>query len=57
MNPPSTSMSSSSGPGSAHSAELTYFRGVDDLVLAAGVADERFDPEVLDTAIRAALAA
>ena len=45
------------GPGSAYAAELCYFPGAEDLVLAAGIADERFDPEILGAAARSAAAA
>lgn len=49
--------SSAAGPGSAQTAEIIYGPAVEDAVLAAGIADERFDPESLEAAIRQALAA
>jgi hypothetical protein len=36
--------SSAAGPGSAQAAEIIYGQAVEDAVLAAGIADERFDP-------------
>src|SRR5580704_13695436 len=49
--------SSAAGPGSAQTAEIIYGPAVEDAVLAAGIADERFDPESLEAAIRQTLAA
>jgi hypothetical protein len=45
------------GPASAYAAELAYFPGIADQVLAAGIADERFDPDILEAAARSATAA
>ena len=49
--------SSAAEPGSAQTAEIIYGPGVEDAVLTAGIADERFDPESLEAAIRQTLAA
>ncbi len=49
--------SSAAGPGSAQTAEIIYGPDVEDAVLAAGIADERFDPGSLEAAIRQMLAA
>jgi hypothetical protein len=40
--------SSAAGPGSAQTAEIIYGPAVEDTVLAAGIAGERFDPESLE---------
>jgi hypothetical protein len=45
------------GPGSAWTAELAYHGAAPDEVLAAGIADRRLEPEILEAAIRAAIAA
>jgi hypothetical protein len=45
------------GLSSARTAELTYHGTAPDEVLAAGIADERLAPEVLEAAIRDAIAA
>jgi hypothetical protein len=49
--------SAAPGPDSARTAELTYREAAQDEVLAAGIADRRLEPEILEAAIREAIAA
>jgi hypothetical protein len=44
------------GPGSAWTAGLAYHGAAQDEVLAAGIADRRLEPEILEAAVRAAIA-